>query len=57
MDSPAKAEKVQRKKDERPRRKPRSVECRAFPPVATRVIITSSLSIALCSAAFPLLPD
>jgi hypothetical protein len=45
IDSRAKCE---RKKDERPRRKPRSVERGAFPPAAISVMITSSFSIAFC---------
>jgi hypothetical protein len=44
--SPAKAEKVQRKKVERPHRKLRSVEYRAFSTAAIRVMITSSFSVA-----------
>jgi hypothetical protein len=44
-DSPAKAQTVQRNKNERPHRKPPNVEYRAFPTAATRVMITSSFSI------------
>jgi hypothetical protein len=44
--SPAKTEKVQRKKVERPHLKLRNVEYRAFPAAAIRAMITSSFSIA-----------
>jgi hypothetical protein len=48
--SPAKAEKVQREKDERPHRKLRNAEYRAFSTAAIRVMIASSFSVAAAPA-------